>query len=254
MSQLIVFTTSNSANLINHKRNKNIMKIPNYIPMLMAFGASISSVAAVTIVNSDLAPTENVVTSFEPGASVGYAWRDNTSAERDLGQSFLAESSFTLDSFSFLTAGNVQFGASGAAYTVTVYEGADITEGGSISLLGSAISTQTGNFLTSGSNPVSGDWLIFDVDNVSIVAGHYYTLMLSWDTAGIATQEQVFAVTNPGGYANGRLWEGAGASTNYTSTGLDLAFTVQSIPELSSFASIIGVLSMCVVARRRRLR
>jgi hypothetical protein len=97
------------------------------------------------------------------------------------------------------------------------------------------VSTQGGLYLSSALNPTSGGWATFDIDNVDLHAGKYYTTMLSWNIPGIPNQNQVFWVEwrDGGTYANGRTW----VSTNgvdYVSQDLDLAFCVQMVPSLES--------------------
>ncbi len=179
--------------------------------------------------------------------NAGYQWRDNEASRRDLGQSFLATSDFVLDSFSFLANGNVQVGADDAAFTATVYESSVITS------VGSSISSQTGNYLTQASNPIDGNWLLFDLEeNVSLTSGNYYTIMLSWNIASVTDQDQVFNVDTLNNYTDGRLWQYDGGS--FSAPGYDMAFTVQAVPEPATMAMGIGlgVLGLALYFRRRK--
>jgi hypothetical protein len=208
------------------------------------------SAQAVTVSDFGASPpTENVEVSQTIG-NASYQWRNNEDSRRDLGQSFLAETSFTLDAFSFQTDGNIQFGASGAGFTVTIYEN------NNRDAVGSAISTQTGNYITDASNPLAGNWLLFDLaENVDVAAGKYYTIMLSWNVASVTDQDQVFRInTNGGDYLPGRLWQYNG--TAFEPLGYDMAFTVQAIPEPSTMAYGLGagVLIVSLFLKRRRNR
>lgn len=225
------------------------MKLSQPLTLVAAMSFALSA-QAVTV--SDFGanpPTENVEVSQTIG-NASYQWRDNEASRRDLGQSFLAETSFTLDAFSFQADGSIQVGASGSAFTVTIYEN------NNRDAVGNAISTQTGTYLTSASNPVAGNWLMFDLaENVDVTAGNYYTIMLSWNVASVTDQDQVFRINTDGGdYAPGRLWEYNG--TTFTPLGYDMVFTVQAIPEPSTMAYGLGtgVLIVSLFLKRRRNR
>ncbi|GHC09923.1 PEP-CTERM sorting domain-containing protein [Cerasicoccus arenae] len=223
---------------------KNMLKLPIVCSIIFVAQAAI----AETVVDvSPTAPDTNIEASFTSGTASGYQWRDNENSRRDLGQSFLADSSFTLDAFSFSALGNVQAGASGASFDVKIFESDNI------SLIGSAISTQSGTYLTSGSNPVSGNWIVFDLEDVALTAGNYYTIVLSWDSAGVQDQDQVFGMVSGNLYGDGSAWESSDG-VNFSSLGGDLQFTVQSIPEPSTVALFLGVVAISVVARQRRNR
>ncbi|MDP0495842.1 MAG: hypothetical protein Q7Q73_06500 [Verrucomicrobiota bacterium JB024] len=225
------------------------MKLSRPLTLVAAMSFALSA-QAVTV--SDFGanpPTENVEVS-QTISNGAYQWRNNEASRRDLGQSFLAETDFTLDSFSFQANGNVQVGASGAAFTVTIYEN------NNRDAVGTAISTQTGTYLTSASNPVASNWLLFDLaENVDVTAGNYYTIMLSWNVASVTDQDQVFQIDSTGtSYLPGRLWEYNG--TTFTPMGYDMAFTVQAIPEPSTMAYGLGagVLIVSLFLKRRRNR
>jgi len=216
-------------------------------PLLVSLVTALSAQASVITTDfGTSAPSLNVEAGWTSG-NASYQWRDNETSERDLGQSFLAESNFTMDSFSFQTDGNIQVGASGSAFTATIYESTEITS------IGTQVSAQTGNYVTSAINPVAGNWLLFDLEeNISITSGNYYTIMLSWNVADVTDQDQVFRIDTNNTYTDGSLWEYDGSS--YTRLGYDMAFTVQSIPEPAMMAQImgLGILSLAFVVKRRR--
>ncbi len=189
--------------------------------------------AAVITTLSSTAPSTNVEASYTAASPAGLQWRyDITSGRRDLGQSFLAADSFTMDSFSFQLQQAVPAGAPGASFTVTILQSA------TVSSIGTAISTQSGTItgLTTGSG--NANWLTFDVDNVGMSLGMYYTVMLSFDTQAANQTLNFNSVSAAGGYSNGAAWIYT-TGPNYTQPGSDLFFYVQSvsIPEPSSLAT-----------------
>ena len=225
------------------------MKLLAQISLLAFSSAAVSTASAVTVSELGITPpSENVEESYTAG-NASYQWRNNVQdGRRDLGQSFLAASDFTMDSFSFRTDGNVQFGASGASFTATVYESSDITS------IGTSISSQSGNYLTQASNPVVGNWLLFDLEeDVDLRGGKYYTILLSWDSAGVTDQDQVFLIDDSNGYSDGRLWQDNGSGP-VSIPSFDMVFSVQSIPEASTLAyvSVLGLSGLALAMRRRR--
>jgi len=225
------------------------MKLSRSIYALAAMGIALST-QAVTVSDFGATPPTLDVEVSQTITNAAYQWRNNESGQRDLGQSFFADTDFILDSFSFQANGNIQVGATGSAFTVTIFENDNRDA------VGTSISTQSGNYLTSASNPVAGNWLLFDLeDNVAVTAGNFYTIMLSWNIASVTDQDQVFNINTDGGaYGPGRLWEYNG--TTYTPLGYDMAFTVQSIPEPGTMAYTMGLTVLCVslFIKRRRNR
>jgi hypothetical protein len=150
-----------------------------------------------------------------------------------------------MDSFSLKLAGNIQAGASAAAITAKVFESSDRT------LIGNLVSTQNGNFLSDALNPVNPGWVTFDLDNQNLTAGNYYTVMLSFDVADVAHQDQILSVENPGSYADGYTWESSDG-VSYSRTSFDLPFSVQTIPEPATLG-LISLACVLLVAGRRHL-
>lgn len=147
--------------------------------------------------DAELSPKTSLV-YFISEETTGIQWVNDDSISRSLGQSFLARKNALMDSLSFKAAGNIQPGASEASFTLTIYESAVAKE------LGTAISTQTGTYMNTSENPINGGWVTFDVEDVNLVAGKYYTCILSFNEAGVMRQSQVFQQSS--GYGKGYLW------------------------------------------------
>ena len=214
--------------------------------VMLAAGAGLFSAEASVIVSYDAAiPTTNVLTSFDPTTSNGYQWRDNENTERDLGQSFLASTDVTMDSFSFRSGGNLQTGAKNSPFTVTIYKSA--TDGS----LGTAVSTQFGNFLANDdAGSISGAWLTFNIDNIALSAGNYYTFILSFDNHDVQDQDQTFQLSDEG-YSDGRLWQSNEGAAFASSSVNDFAFAVQIVPEPVTIG-MLGVGSLVLLIARRK--
>ncbi len=192
---------------------------------MVVFGGWVCSAdASVTVSYNDAQPTNTVVSYTPPeGEMSGYAWANNANPyRRDMGQTFLAPRDFTLHSFSYCLSKGLRSGAVHAPFTVTVFESA--IQG----RIGTVISKQSGLFLDSRyrPRPAVGGWMTFDIDDLNLKAGNYYTLMLSWDEQAESKRDQGFYVKNPGGYADGNLWVSANGK-KYSRSPRDMAFTVQ---------------------------
>lgn len=182
-----------------------------------------SALAAVTVSYDTAIPTNYVLTSFAPATVSGYQWRDNENTERDLGQSFFASSDTTMASFSLLSDGNLQTGAKSAPFTVEIYE-SSVDDA-----IGSVVSTQGGIFLANdNAGSIDGAWLTFDIDDIVLTGGNYYTFILSFDNPDVQDQDQTFGLFNGSGYADGRLWQSNEGAAFASSTVNDFAFVVQS--------------------------
>ncbi|MFA5688512.1 MAG: hypothetical protein WC959_05140 [Kiritimatiellales bacterium] len=206
---------------------RNTYKLYRIILLLSAAGC-LSAQAAVTVSYDAAMPATNVLTSFVPAGTVnGLQWRDDTAnVSRAVGQSFLAVSNAIMDSFSLMavtSGGSLQSGAVNAPFTVIIYESSSETD------LGTAISTQGGNYLSSAPG-LGGQWITFDIEDINLTAGKYYTFTLMWDTPAKAGQSQTFgAATTSENYPNGRNWRKDGtANWAVANSGLaDMAFVVQ---------------------------
>jgi len=195
-------------------------------------------------------PGENVLTSFMPTGTInGLDWRDNASGSRAVGQSFYVSANTIMDSFSLLANGNPQSGARGAEFTVQVFQSASETS------IGSVVSTQTGTYL-SDSTGVSGKWVTFDIDNITLSAGYYYTFTLSFNNSNVASQNQVFSTAaSPENYAGGRNWRNDNNAGWAVANGgvADMAFVVQVIPEPVSAGLLVAGGCILMTLRRQRI-
>ncbi len=220
------------------------------IPCLMLVWTSLcwsGANAAVLVSMNATAPSTNVEASYATGSPSGYQWRNNTAdGLRDLGQSFLANTSFVMDSFSLQLNGNIQAGVPGAGFTVTLFESVNQSS------IGSVLATEGGVMpsLTVGTG--AGQWMTFEISNVALTEGNYYTFILSFDTQA-ANRNQTFNTINPGTFTNGRAWQTTDGVT-YTGLGSDLFFYVQSIPEPGSVVLVVMGGASVLVSRLRRRR
>lgn len=230
---------------MKNKHTYSWMKRTAGLLITVVTGWGAFSDASIMVSVNDTIPTENVLASFDPTIGLSsLQWRDNDSAQRDIGQSFLATSSTIMNSFSLKASGTLQQGAFDAPFTVTIYENS------SDDALGSTISTQSGTYFSAGT-AIDEKWMTFDIDNLSLTSGNYYAFVLSFDNAGVADQDQtVYQSTE--GYSSGRRWYSVSDSFT-TSTSYDLAFSVQVVPEPASMG-LISFGGVCLLALRRRFR
>lgn len=216
------------------------------ILMLGAVFTSASADVLLSIPSSQ--PTEFVKADYsEVAGSSGYQWR-NTTSQRDLGQSFKADTSFDLAVFSLHSNGNVQVNAREQPYTLTVWESSIDTSMGTIK------STQAGTWFDASASS-SGKWVSFELqDAVSLTQDNYYTVMLSWDVGGDASgPSHVWSQNNVSGYTGGNLWQSTDGTTYSSVTSQDLLFTAQAIPEPGSLILLlVGGLCTVLFIRRRR--
>ncbi|MFA5688051.1 MAG: hypothetical protein WC959_02710 [Kiritimatiellales bacterium] len=187
-------------------------------------GVAFGLMAEVTVSKQPKMPAENVLASYDC-AGTGYSLRNNQDGKRDIGQSFRAPKAAKMTAFSLLALGNVQRGAIDAPFTVTVYESS------SQSTLGKVISTQNGKFLGSRNSQVTGQWIVFSLEPVSLNEGKSYTIMLSFDNMAIPNQHQIFNHAGGSGYADGRLWQSRVDGNGFSNSQVnDFSFCVQVQP------------------------
>ena len=192
---------------------------------MVVFGGWVCSAdATVTLSYNDAQPTNTVVSYIPPMEEMsGYAWANNANPyRRDMGQTFLAPRDFTMHSFSYCLSKGLRTEAVKAAFTVTVFES---TIQGRI---GTVISKQSGIYLDSRvrPKPAIDGWVTFDIEDLDLTKGNFYTLMLSWDQQAESKRDQGFFVKNPGSYAGGNLWVSANGK-RYSKNKADMVFVVR---------------------------
>ncbi len=196
-------------------------------------------------------PTTHVLTSFSTGTYGGYVWKNDTTAtpvRRDVGQSFYTADSITLESFGLQLNGNIQGGDPGAEFTVSIYQSSALNS------IGTLLTSETGIFPTSGmaAGTGAGQWLNFDLTDLTLQGQYYYTLMLSW-TSPAVKRNLVFSAVTSGGYTGGSVWSTEDGSS-FAQQGSDYYFYVQGVvvPEPSSTALLMGAGMVLIAGLRLR--
>lgn len=207
--------------------------------------------AALVVTNSTAAPTSYVVSSTV--ATGGLAWRDDTvNGRRDVGQSFYAGSGFTLDSITFQLASNAapQAGALGAAFTLSVYE---VASASAFPTAGTAISTQTGTLTgLTGTSADFSKYVTFDMDNIALTAGKYYTVMLAFDAVAV-NRSLVWMVSGSSStYPAGQCIITTDGTT-FTANN-DLLFYVTGVPEPGTISLLGAGAALFLLTSRRKAR
>jgi len=215
---------------------KKLINIPATLTMVVlqsflqpAFGVAFLTFLTMDPVYAEVkvragssAPDTDVLIAYTTDIVKGYQWKENNTGSRKLGQSFRSPENAVMNSFSLAVAGNIQPGAGRAPFTVTIYESDNDTA------LGTAISIQKGLFLSTSANPVNPGWMTFEISEVNLTKGLFYTVMLSWDKSGVLRQEQSFLHSDDGaGFSLGRLWQANNGAAAAASSVNDLLFSVQ---------------------------
>lgn len=217
--------------------------------MLATAALAGGSQAAVITSISATAPTGPEVVTSQTGSTSGLAWYNTgVSAVRDVGQSFLAASSFTLDKITLTLGGSFNSVTATADFKLTLYSAASLSTAPS-----AVVTSQTGTFAFSNGSGGSGTFLTFDLADVALAAGTYYTFMLTLDDA--LTDNSLTVRQNASStYADGYRWIFDGTSYTSSSTA-DLAFYVQAaaVPEPSTAALVVTALGAAALVRRKRV-
>ena len=171
------------------------------------------------------APTENVEFSFDSNGVSPYSFRWTPTSRREIGQSFTAESSFTMDSFSLEASQGLRTDSVDAAITVEVYERASCSQ----TDRGTLVGTSAGTYFSTGGF-VEDDWITFDIDNVGVTSGKVYTITLAFDEMGLSTREAGFQSMEDT-YSGGQGWVSTDGGNWVRSGGRDYSLIVQSASE-----------------------
>lgn len=207
-----------------------------------------SARAAVLTSLSSTAPSGGEVQASQTGFTGGLGWY-NTGAGtlRDVGQSFLATSSFTLDKITLALGGSFNSTTASSNFTLTLYSAPSLSTSPASATM---VSTQTGTFAFTNGSGGSGTYLTFDIANVALTAGTYYTFMLSLPDPS-ASNSLTLRQNISSSYSDGSRWLFDG--TSYTSsTTSDLTFyTLAAVPEPSAAVLALAGLGAVMLVRRR---
>lgn len=206
------------------------------------------SQAAVVTSISATAPTGPDIVTSQTDYSGGLSWYNTGAGSiRDVGQSFLATSDYTLDKITLALGGSFGSVAATSDFTLTLYSAPSLSTSPASATV---VSVQTGTFAFSTGSGGSGTFLTFDLADVALTAGTYYTLMFAFDDA-LANNSLTVRQNISSTYSNGYRWLFDG--TSYTSsTGADLTFYVHAVPEPSTVMLVVAALVAGVLLRRRR--
>jgi hypothetical protein len=224
--------------------------------------------ASVLVSTSSSLPSNIAFSNTATTTDRTIAWYNTVSSvEREVAQSFQAETSFELTSITMLlndsggaignASGTGQTNTQGAAFSLSVYSSATnrFDTSGTTQLL----SSQSGNLPTTGftSTNVQGDYITFTLDvPITITAGTYYAFAFSFDTQ--ATDRALQFVVNDNtlpstGYAYA-FTNAASSPSSWVANGSnDYAFYLAAVPEPSGLAlSGAGVLGLLMRRKMRR--
>lgn len=215
--------------------------------MLAAAGAA---PAAVLTSLSSTAPSGADVLASQSGFSGGLGWY-NTGAGvvRDIGQSFLATSSFTLDKITLALGGSFNSTTATSSFTLTLYSASNLATSPASA---TTVSTQTGTFAFTNGSGGTGTYLTFDIANVALTSGTYYTFMLSLNDPSASNSLTVRQNTSST-YSDGYRWLFDGTSYTSSTAGSDLTFYVQAaVPEPSAAVMALAGVGVLLLVRRKQ--
>lgn len=235
-------------------RTPGKMKARSLFGMAALIGAMLAAAstapAAVLTSLSSTAPSGADVLASQTGFSGGLGWYNTgAGAVRDVGQSFLAASSFTLDKITLALGGSFNSTTASSNFTLTLYSAPNLSTSPTSA---TTVSTQTGTFSFTNGSGGSGTYLTFDIANVALTAGTYYTFMLTLDTPS-ASNSLTVRQNSSSSYSDGYRWLFDG--TSYTSsTTADLTFYVQAaaVPEPSAAVMALAGIGVLLLVRRKQ--
>lgn len=218
------------------------MKISSQLPShisqaaILVFGVLLAfhtTRAAITLTSSGSPPTSNIVISATTQNN-SIQWRNLPTGRRDVGQSFLTDSAFTLDSVKMRIAPSGGFGA-GAANTDFSFDLYSVPNATTSPAGGTLITSQNGNLPSTLANDA---YVTFDIPDVSLTANQQYIFMFSFTSPAANNEFLAYAANTVGStYSNGTGW--LYDETSYSIQTFDTVFYLTPVPEPSSSCLLI---------------
>lgn len=206
-----------------------------------------SARANVTVTYNTTAPTTAVVSNSVTGyTTLSWKWMTDspTTDQRDVGQTFMVSTGFTLDQIVLFTPG--ASAGTDRPFTLTIESFAT----NSVTSARTTVSTQAGVLphLGSGNRYVS-----FTLDTpVSIAANQTYGFRLSFDDPG-AQNSMTFSYTLSTAYGNGTAYQiNYATSSDPSALNSDMAFYLVPEPSIAALAGL-GLLCLVWLGHRRLL-
>ncbi|PTX99206.1 hypothetical protein DB345_02195 [Spartobacteria bacterium LR76] len=230
-----------------------------------AIGWAAPQTQAAVVISTGSQPTTDVQVSqasHDVGISIGWRY-DVTSGLRDVGQSFLATSAFSLEALSIFvnqTQATTNAALQNAVMTLTIFSVASSTSSGTQGnpANGTVVSTQTGTFASdfTVTGNTANSWITFSLDTpVSLAAGGSYVWMLSFENQA-ANRVVTMAFLNGNTYANGFAWVSTDGSTYSLLNGVnaDTTFILQgtAVPEPATATLMAAAVALGLICHRRR--
>lgn len=181
----------------------NLMNAAGLPAVSFRAGNAPEPIRSTNILYSAVQPANNVAVSHIPENKAGWGCRNSsTVGRRDLGQSFLATNSFTLSAFTFQISAGIREDTAQAPVTMKVFESSNA------GVIGSVISSTAGTYLSWEDKAAAGGWVTFDIDDVEVSTGKYYTVLITWNEAK-PLMEQGFYLEPSGFFEGGQAWTSA---------------------------------------------
>jgi len=199
---------------------------------------------AVITTASSTAPTANVLISQAAGETYDQ-WR-NTTSLRDIGQTFTYSDAFTLASITIQASSSTSIPADvlGTAFSLDIYT------------FGNAVDVTPDNLVSSqsGTLPASfspGDYLTFDIPDLSLDANQQYGFVLRFTTSATNRILRVVTTHTTSAYPSGvDLYYNGSSYAGYAG---DLVFFINTIPEPSTCLLLVsGAAGILFKDSRRR--
>ncbi len=232
---------------------KYFVKVSSCIPsavclvLVSLLGAmSQSSGQVITTTITKVLPTDTKISDIQT-TPANLAW--SGTARPGIGQTFVPTADFNLTSLGFMVSGPVGSPAGAAAFTLELYQYADISS-----------TTPMGPALISGSGVLPGaallarDFISFALPSTTLTAGNLYGFQLVF-TNPSATGTINIAAGPSNIYNPGRSLLSVDGTT-WTTNGTDLNFFIAgtAVPEPSAYALIFGAGLVLLGARSLRAR